>query len=396
MMWAWSPENEQFERSRVDKFNKSQSAAVVDPIIMPYNDLWTKLDILVASGEAPDTVWYDYASYPLIAKGEFIDLKPYIDTVPAMLDDAIYDQVFWGPAKMLGDARMISLPIGGEGMNLFYNKNLLDAASVAYPTDDLTWDDFRAAARQLTKTEGDQTTQFGASLGTLMAWWAWPTLLVGKGVDIVDSHTKPTKCTLDTPEAIEALQFLQDLVYKDKVAPTPAQATVLADQGGDFGSGKVALYVDGAWDVVSFRGIDRFKWDISLLPKGPKGRPSPFWIGGPMISKQSKNPDSAWEWSKWTAGPDGEAMIATSGQQVTWLRSARELQVDGAVPEHYSKRFETLKEIYPGDVWSTAWNQVLDKVWTPEFDKFWQGQITAEQLVATITPATTKLLQEQA
>jgi multiple sugar transport system substrate-binding protein len=199
-----------------------------------------------------------------------------------------------------------------------------------------------------------------------------------------------------TPEAIEALQYLQDLVYKDKVAPTPAQATVLADQGGDFGSGKVALYVDGAWDVVSFRGIDRFTWDIALLPTGPKGRPSPFWIGGPMIAKQSKNPDAAWEWSKWTAGPDGEAMIATSGQQVTWLRSARELQVDGAVPEHYSKRFETLKEIYPGDVWSAAWNQVLDKVWNPEFDKFWQGQITAEQLVATITPATTKLLQEEA
>ena len=32
------------------------------------------------------------------------------------------------------------------------------------------------------------------------------------------------------------------------------------------------------------------------------------------------------------------------------------------------------------DVWSTKWNEVLDKVWNPEFDKFWQGQITAEEL----------------
>ena len=394
MMWAWSPENEKFERDRVDMFNKSQQGVVVKPIILPYEDLWTKLDILVASGEAPDIVWYDYAAYPLIAKGEFIDLRPYVQLVPEMLDDAVYDQNFWPPAMMLGDDQMISLPIGGEGMNLFYNSNLLDEASQAYPTDDLTWDDFLAQAKQLTKTEGDKTTQFGTSLATMQAWWAWPLLLQSKGVDVVDSRTKPTKSLLNTPEAIESLQFLQDLVYTHKVAPDPAQSSVLADQGGDFGSGKVALFIDGAWDVVGFRSIDRFKWDIALLPKGPKGRISPFWIGGPMISKQSKNPDRAWSWTRWTAEKDGEEFIARSGQQVTWLRSAREILPEGAVPEHYSKRFETLESIIPGDIWTPAWNQILDKVWNPEFDKFWQGQITAKELVETITPETDKLLQQ--
>jgi multiple sugar transport system substrate-binding protein len=396
MMWAWSPENEKFERDRVDMFNKSQQAAIVEPVILPYEDLWTKLDILVASGQAPDSVWYDYAAYPLIAKGEFIDLKPYVETVPEMLDDAVYDQNFWPPAKMLGDDQMISLPIGGEGMNLFYNRDLLDAAGQAYPNEELTWDTFLALAKELTKTEGDKITQFGTALGTMQAWWAWPMLPQSRGVDIVDSRTKPTKSLLNTPEVIESLQFLQDLVYKDKVAPDPAQASVLADQGGDFASGKVALFIDGAWDVVGFRGIDRFKWDIALLPKGPKGRISPFWIGGPMVSKQSKNPDQAWAWAQWTAGKDGEEFMARSGQQVTWLRSAREILPDGAVPEHYSKRFETLENIIPGDVWSAAWNQVLDKVWNPEFDKFWQGQISAEELVATIAPETDKLLQQPA
>jgi multiple sugar transport system substrate-binding protein len=393
MMWAWSPENEKYERDRVDMFNKSQKGVVVDPVILPYDDLWTKLDILVASGEAPDTVWYDYAAYPLIAKGQFIDLKSYVQLVPDMLNDAVYDQNFWPPAKMLGDEQMISLPIGGEGMNLFYNRNLLDAGSQAYPTDDMTWDEYLAVAKKLTKVEGGKTTQFGTSLGNMMAWWAWPMLLQGRGIDIVDSRTKPTKCLLNSPEAIESLQFLQDMVFKDKVAPDPAQASVLADQGGDFGSGKVALFVDGAWDIVGFRNIDRFKWDIALLPKGPKGRFSPFWIGGPMISKSSKNPDQAWAWLRWTAEKDGQEFMAKSGQQVTWQRKAREIAVDGAVPDHYSKRFETLASVTPGDVWTPKWNEVLDKVWNPEFDKFWQGKVTAKELVETVTPATDKLLQ---
>jgi multiple sugar transport system substrate-binding protein len=393
MMWAWSPENEKFERDRVDMYNKSQTAVVVDPVILPYEDLWTKLDVQVASGEPPDSVWYDYAAYPLIAKGEFLDLTNYIQVEKDMLDDKVYDQGFWAAAKMLGDNQTLCLPIGGEGMNLFYNRTLLDEAGVAYPGEDSTWDDFLTLAKQLTKTEGDKITQFGTSLATMQAWWAWPMIPQSKGVDVVDSRTRPTKSQLTAPEVVESLQFLQDLIFKDKVAPDPAQASVLADQGGDFGSGRVALFLDGAWDVVGFRGIDRFTWDIALLPKGPKGRISPFWIGGPMVAKKSKYPDQSWDWARWTAGKDGEEFIARSGQQVTWLRSAREIKPDGAVPENYNNRFKTLDDVIPGDVWSAAWNEVLDKVWNPEFEKFWQGKVTAEELVAVIGPGTDNLLQ---
>ena len=94
MVFSFSPESEKFERDRVDRFNTSRKDAVVEPLVMPYGDMWTKLDVLVASGQAPDTVWYDYAAYPLIAKGEFIDIRPYVETVPAMLDDKVYDQGF--------------------------------------------------------------------------------------------------------------------------------------------------------------------------------------------------------------------------------------------------------------------------------------------------------------
>lgn len=394
MMFSWSPENEKFERDRCDAFNQSQSDVVVEPLILPYGDMWTKLDVLVASGQCPDSVWYDYAAYPLIAKGQFMDLTPFVDTVAAMKDDAVYNQGFWKPAMMFGDEKPYCLPIGGEGMNIFYNRDLLDAAEVAYPDDDLTWEGYIDMAQKLAKVEGDKTVQFGASLATMQAWWAWPMIVWSNGGTIVDSHYSPTKATLDTPEVIEALQMLQDLVYKMKAAPDPAQATSLAEQGGDFASGKVATLLDGAWDVVGFRGIDRFKWDIALLPKGSQGRVSPFWIGGPMIAKQSKAPDAAWAWSKWTAEKDGQTIMAKSGQQVPWLRETWDILPEGAVPEHYTKRFETLNNAWPADVWSDKWNQVMDKVWNPEFDKFWKGEITAEQLVKVIDPETTKLLSE--
>lgn len=34
---------------------------------------------------------------------------------------------------------------------LFYNKDLFDAAGVAYPTNDMTWDAYAELAKQMTK-----------------------------------------------------------------------------------------------------------------------------------------------------------------------------------------------------------------------------------------------------
>ena len=39
---------------------------------------------------------------------------------------------------------------------MYYNKDMFDAAGVAYPTDDWTWDDYTAAAEKLTKADGSQ------------------------------------------------------------------------------------------------------------------------------------------------------------------------------------------------------------------------------------------------
>ncbi len=51
-----------------------------------------------------------------------------------------------------------------------------------------------------------------------------------------------TRCTLDSPEAIAAVQFMQDLVFKYKVTPDLAAEETIAAAGGWGGKSVITLF----------------------------------------------------------------------------------------------------------------------------------------------------------
>ena len=56
------------------------------------------------------------------------------------------------------DGHHIATINGHDTFLLFYNKNLFDAAGVAYPTDEWTWTDFMNASEKLSKEDEKQQT----------------------------------------------------------------------------------------------------------------------------------------------------------------------------------------------------------------------------------------------
>ena len=146
------------------------------------------------------------------------------------------------------DGRMYGFPDNTTGVALLYHKDLLDEAGVAYPKGDWTWDQWLEVAKKLTRTLPDGRRQF--AITRLNEHNLYQMVLQNGGEMFTPNKTR---CTFDSPEALEAVQFFYDLKFKYNVAPTEADLASAATSGGWGGGGKgsvnmfAAKYFAMAW-----------------------------------------------------------------------------------------------------------------------------------------------------
>ncbi len=106
--------------------------------------------------------------------------------------------------------------------------------------------------------------------------------------------------------AAGGIQFLQDLIWTDKVMPDPTIWP--ADSGDAFEQGKAAMEVNGSWLVATdiAAGLD---FGIAPLPKGPAGRATSINPTGAVVYKGTKSPDAAWAFVKYLASPAAQTKL---------------------------------------------------------------------------------------
>ncbi|MBE2232163.1 MAG: sugar ABC transporter substrate-binding protein, partial [Anaerolinea sp.] len=205
---------------------------------------------------------------------------------------------------------------------MYYNKALFDAAGVAYPSADWTWDDFVAAARALTvDQDGDGVTdQFGASIDPnfyRLAPFIWQ-----NGGELVDDSANPTRLAIDSPEAQEAFQWFVDLQVKEQVVPDAA-AEAARDGESRFLDGTVGMYFNSRRSTPTMRTIESFDWDVAPLPSGAQ-LASVLHVDGYCLAEQSKNKEAAWKFIEYANSPTGQEIIARTGRTVPSLRAVAE------------------------------------------------------------------------
>ena len=129
---------------------------------------------------------------------------------------------------------------------LFYNKEMFDAARVAYPDDTWDWAKLVEVGKQLTldKNGDGMPDQWGLYTETTDMENYWSSLVWQAGGDILSADGKTT--ALDSDQAARGIQFLQDLIWKEKISPDPA---IFAETGDAFEQGKAAMEINGSWLV---------------------------------------------------------------------------------------------------------------------------------------------------
>jgi multiple sugar transport system substrate-binding protein len=282
-------------------FHAKNPSITVKVTVSDWDNYWKKLLTSFAGGNAPDVFLMDGPLYPdYQGRGVLLDLTPLINRdgfdTGLLADLAVKD--FVAP-----DGHMYGLPRDFNTIALYYNKKMFDAAGITYPDASWDWNKLVEVAQKLTISSGGTTSQWGLYTETSDMENYWSSLVWQAGGDILSPDK--TKVVIDSPEAAAGIQFLQDLIYKDKVMQQPDPAA----SGDGFENGQAAMEANGSWLVSTHEaaGID---FGVAPLPKGVAGQATSVNPSGVVVFKGTKAPDAAWEFVKCYTGPEMQGMIA--------------------------------------------------------------------------------------
>ena len=313
-MYAGGTANDEIVKAATKLFKEKHPDIEVELIYIPswgtYND---KIATSLASNTAPDVIAlgvYQIGDY--IRKNALLDLKGYIESdeeFKARQDD-IFPATLWDSITV--DGGVYGIPAWQNPDVLYYNKNLFDEAGISYPDETWDYDRFLEECKKLTKVENGKVTQFG----TWGLSWYW-NYLWAYGADVLNEDA--TRCTLDTPEAEKAFQYMIDLSLKHHVSPRPGEAGEGSNYQA-FMTGKVATFVSGRYMVPMLKDVKDFDWEIAPLPHAEKRQTINnviYWL----VLKSSKAPEAAWKYVKFLSGPEVQRLISESGNDVPILKS---------------------------------------------------------------------------
>ncbi len=162
------------------------------------------------------------------------------------------------------DGKRYAIPLDLHPLGLYYNVKAFEEAGLdpnKPPTNKAELLDY---AKKLTVDKnGDGTPdQYGLAMGYSggVPFRTWMSLVwQNKGQDILNGDR--TKAAFNTPQAIDALQFLHDLVYVEKVTPQGEQ-----DPDDDFMKGNVAMVISGPWAMGDYNKIEGLQYKTTMIP----------------------------------------------------------------------------------------------------------------------------------
>lgn len=160
--------------------------------------------------------------------------------------------------QVVHEGRVYGMPANVSVDALFYNKDVLEAAGVLLRGGPMTWEEFLPVAQKMTvRDEGGRVRQYGLAFDDVQ----WRTLVMQYGGRVYSEDG--TRCVLDSPEAIAAVQFMHDLIYKYQVVPSPLEREAMAEEGGwgsggikMLSSGRAAMAVGGRWWLCTLRNYE--------------------------------------------------------------------------------------------------------------------------------------------
>ncbi len=301
------------------KFTK-ETGIKVNLEVIGWNDLQTRIQTAVTSGQGPDVVniGNTWAS-SLQATKAFL---PFDSTSMNAIGGS---SKFVKTALQTGGAPgtdPTSVPLYGFAYGLYYNKKMMAAAGLKPPT---TWEELVTDAQKLTNPASHV---WGMSLAagsyTENIHFAFITGAQG-GASPFDSKGNPT---FTEPAAVAGIQRYIDLMQKDKVvSPSDAQIDNASISTANFAQGKAAMILNqnNADATITSNGMTADQYGVVAFPapSDAKSNVATFPAGINMsIFKNTKNKDAALQFVKFMTSASTQSTLGKPYASLPVLKGA--------------------------------------------------------------------------
>jgi multiple sugar transport system substrate-binding protein len=363
-------------------FTKEHPTVTVDVQMTPWADYWTKLRATVSGGAAPDVFWMNGPNFQLYADNKVI--MPVSDQInAAKLDLGVYPKALVDLYTFEGE--VYGLPKDFDTVGVWYNKELFDAAGVAYPKDDWTWADFKAASAKLT----DSAKGVYAVGANLSAQEYYYNTIYQAGGQVISPDGKTSG--YDQPATIAGLRFWTDLI---KASDSPDLKTMTDTQPLQlFESGKLAMYWGGSWNVSEFSKNEytKARVDVVPLPAGVKRATIIHGVAN-VVSAKTTHPEQAWEFVRFLGSKPAAEILgrngpipAYEGTQAAWASANARFKVQ------YFLDAVAYAVPYPVSRNTAAWTEVEAKHLTQAYS----GKVDVETAAKALAKDMNALLAKE-
>ena len=389
---AWGSDNEiACDEKACEAFMASHPGTTVNFEALN-DDYQTAVETRFIGGQSPDVIYgHPQTLLKWIQEGMLMPITDIYEEHEELWDEDTYFTNLYDSYYYNGE--YYATPVGADTFVLFYNKDLLDAAGVEYPTADTTWDEFAEMCKKVTSRDADGVP---STLGISTITGNWLNILYSMGGKVLDNMNNPTKVVFDSPEALEMLNWINDN-YQEEGGFTPStdDSTYLS---GGFAAGEYAFNIAGVYDIVWMTDIEDFTWDIAPIPGTMKEEgDTPILYCGYAVSAQSENPELAKEFAYFMTTYEAQQIMAETGL-ITSLRkdvaySDECLKIENA-PEHHSLRVDNLPYGQNTQGLCLCWWEMTTVIDNTIYQMV-HGECTPEEAMNTIQTECSALLEAE-
>ncbi|WP_350275680.1 extracellular solute-binding protein [Kribbella sp. HUAS MG21] len=251
-------------RAQFDKKVADFEKANPDIRLDPAETIWdaTTFQAQVAGGQLPDVL-----SVPFTEPQGLIARKQVADLTEALKGDGLLDELNPNVLRIAQDqaGKVYAVPTAAYSIGLIYNRDLFTKAGLDPDKPPATWDEVRAAAKQIAAKTGQ--AGYAQMTTNNTGGWMFTTQTYAFGGTI--ENAEGTKATFDDAPSKAALQTLHDMKWTDK----SMGQSVLYDYDGiqkAFAAGKIGMYM-GAPDmyrsIVQTNGLKASAFGIGPMPQ---------------------------------------------------------------------------------------------------------------------------------